>query len=301
DYADDLRIGPEILKTNVETYRKLRNTIRWMLGNLAHFSERDRVVPAAMPQLERLMLHRLAELDALVREAYREFDYKRIFAALNAFMTVDLSAFYFDVRKDALYCDPISSVTRKACLTVLDHLFRCTVLWLAPMLCFTAEEAWLARYPSADSVHLEVFPELPAAWRDDELAGKWRKVRLVRRVVTGALEIERAAKRIGSSLEAAPVIHVADRDLLAALSGVDMAEVAITSAATVVEGEGPPDAFRLEEVPGVAVEPRRAEGRKCARSWKILPTVGADPDYPDVSPRDAQALREWDALRHAAQ
>jgi isoleucyl-tRNA synthetase len=301
DYADDLRIGPEILKTNVETYRKLRNTIRWMLGNLAHFHEQDRVAPAAMPQLERLMLHRLAELDALVREAYVAFDYKRIFAALNAFMTSDLSAFYFDVRKDALYCDPVSSVTRKACLTVLDHLFRCTVLWLAPMLCFTAEEAWLARYPAADSVHLELFPALPADWRDDALAEKWRKVRLVRRVVTGALEIERAAKRIGSSLEAAPVIHVANRELLAALADVDLAEVAITSAATVVEGEGPSAAFRLDEIPGVAVVPRRAEGRKCARSWKILSTVGSEPDYPDVSPRDAQALREWDALRHAAQ
>jgi isoleucyl-tRNA synthetase len=302
DYADDLRIGPEILKTTVETYRKLRNTIRWMLGNLAHFHLPDAVAPPAMPQLERLMLHRLAELDALVREAYEAFDYKRIFAALNAFMTVDLSAFYFDVRKDALYCDPVSSVTRKACLTVLDHLFHCTVAWLAPMLCFTAEEAWLARCPSADgSVHLELFPAVPAAWRDEALAEQWRKVRLVRRVVTGALEIERAAKRIGSSLEAAPVIHVTDRDLLAALAGVDMAEVAITSAATVVAGEGPSSAFRLDEVPGVAVEPRRAEGRKCARSWKILPTVGSDPDYPDVSPRDAQALREWDALRHAAQ
>jgi isoleucyl-tRNA synthetase len=301
DYADDLRIGAEILKTNVETYRKLRNTIRWMLGNLAHFREQDRVAPAAMPQLERLLLHRLVELDALVREAYVAFDYKRIFAALNAFMTSDLSAFYFDVRKDALYCDPVSSLTRKACLTVLDHLFRCTVLWLAPMLCFTAEEAWLARYPSADSAHLELFPEVPADWRDDELAEKWRKVRLVRRVVTGALEIERAAKRIGSSLEAAPVIYVSDRELLAALESVDMAEVAITSAVTVVEGEGSPGAFRLDEVPGVAVEPRRAEGRKCARSWKILPTVGSDPDYPDVTPRDAQALREWDTLRHAAQ
>jgi isoleucyl-tRNA synthetase len=302
DYADDLRIGPEILKTSVETYRKLRNTVRWMLGNLAHFRAEDRVTPAVMPQLERLMLHRLAEFDGLVREAYGQFDYKRIFAALNAFMTVDLSAFYFDVRKDALYCDPVSSLTRKACLTVLDHLFRCTVAWLAPMLCFTAEEAWLSRYPSADgSVHLELFPEVPATWRDEALAEKWRKVRLVRRVVTGALEIERAAKRIGSSLEAGPVIHVADRDLLAALAGSDMAEVAITSAATVAEGEGPPEAFRLPDVPGVAVEPRRAEGRKCARSWKILPTVGSDPDYPDVSPRDARALREWDAMRHAAQ
>jgi isoleucyl-tRNA synthetase len=302
DYADDLRIGPEILKTTVETYRKLRNTIRWMLGSLAHLREEDRVDVARMPELERLMLHRLAELDMLVRRAYADFDYKRIFAALNAFMTVDLSAFYFDVRKDALYCDPISSTTRKACLTVLDRLFRCTVAWLAPMLCFTAEEAWLARYPSEDgSVHLEPFPEIPPGWRDDALAEKWRKVRAVRRVVTGALEIERAAKRIGSSLEAAPTIHVADPDLFAALVDVDLAEVAITSATTLVQGEGPPQAFRLPDVPGVAVVSGLAEGTKCARSWKISPAVGADPQYPDVTPRDAQALREWDALAKAAE
>ena len=149
DYADDLRIGPEILKTTIDTYRKLRNTLRWMLGNLAHFEAADRIAPERMPELERLMLHRLAELDPLVRQAYADFDYKRIFAVLNAFMTVDLSAFYFDIRKDALYCDPYSSATRKACLTVLDHLFRATVAWLAPMLCFTAEEAWLARDPAA--------------------------------------------------------------------------------------------------------------------------------------------------------
>src|SRR5262249_56406624 len=149
DYADDLRSGPEILKTTVEPYRKLRTTIRWMLGSLAHLREEDRIALAQMPELERLMLHRLVELDRLVRQAYGDFDYKRIFAALNAFMTVDLSAFYFDIRKDALYCDPYSSTTRKSCLTVLDHLFRATVCWLAPMLCFTAAEAWLARDPSA--------------------------------------------------------------------------------------------------------------------------------------------------------
>jgi isoleucyl-tRNA synthetase len=302
DYADDLRIGPEILKTTVDTYRKLRNTVRWMLGSLAHFRDEDRVEPEKMPELERLMLHRLTELDALVRRAYADFDFKRIFAALNAFMTVDLSAFYFDIRKDALYCDPISSVTRRACLTVLDQLFRATVLWLAPMLPFTAEEAWLARYPSADgSVHLELFPQLPAQWRDDALAEKWRKVRNVRRVITGAIEIERAQKRIGSSLEAAPVVYVADRDLFAALLDIDLAEVAITSDATLVEGDGPPGAFRLDEVKGVAVEVRLAQGRKCARSWKILPSVGSDPAYPDVSPRDARALREWEAMRKAAE
>ncbi|MFZ0056345.1 MAG: isoleucine--tRNA ligase [Pseudolabrys sp.] len=302
DYADDLRIGPEILKTTVETYRKLRNTVRWMLGSLAHFREEDRVGLDKMPELERLMLHRLFELDVLVRKAYADFDYKRIFAALSSFMTSDLSAFYFDIRKDALYCDPYSSVKRKACLTVLDQLFRCTVTWLAPMLCFTAEEAWLSRYgDAAKSVHLEMFPEVPALWRDDKLADKWRKIRTVRRVVTGALEIERAQKRIGSSLEAHPIVHVSNEELYEAVVDCDLAEACITSAATLVRDERLGGAFHLPEVAGVAVVPNLAEGKKCARSWKILTTIGADPDYPDVSPRDAQALREWEATRKAAE
>jgi isoleucyl-tRNA synthetase len=301
DYADDLRIGPEILKTTVDTYRKLRNTLRWMLGNLAHFGAADRVGVEKMPELERLMLHRLAELDPLVRQAYADFDYKRIFAALSSFMTSDLSAFYFDIRKDALYCDPYSSLTRKACLTVLDHLFRATVCWLAPMLCFTAEEAWLARDPTAQSVHLEDFPEVPQSWRDEALAGKWQKLRNIRRVVTGALELERAAKRIGSSLEAAPIVYVDDSDLFAIAAEADLAELCITSAATLVQGDGPNSAFRLDDVRSVAVEPRLAEGRKCARSWKISESVGLDPQFPDVTPRDAQALREWEVLGKAAE
>jgi isoleucyl-tRNA synthetase len=301
DYWDDQRIGPEILKSTTDTYRRLRNTLRWMLGNLAHFDDNERVKPEHMPELERLILHRLTELDALIRSAYKDFDCKRIFAALNTFMTVDLSAFYFDIRKDALYCDPYSSVTRKSCLTVLDYVFRCTVTWLAPILSFTAEEAWLARYPDATSVHLETFPNVLAGWRNDVLAEKWRKLRNLRRVVTGALELERAAKRIGSSLEAAPIIYVADADLFGIAAGADLAELCITSDAMLIEGEGPESAFRLDDVASVAVEPRLAQGRKCARSWKISPAVGSDPQYPDVTPRDAQALREWDAMREAAE
>jgi isoleucyl-tRNA synthetase len=309
DYADDLRIGPEILKTTIDTYRKLRNTIRWLLGNLAHFRAEDRVAYADMPGLERYVLHRLSELDEGVRKNYADFDFKRIFAALNQFMTVDLSAFYFDIRKDALYCDPISSITRKACLTVIEDVFRATVIWLAPMLCFTAEEAYLSRYgDDAGSVHLESFPEIPAAWRDEALARIWGDIRRVRRVVTGALEIERADKRIGSSLEAAPAIYIRDlallRTIATELAGehgeIGMAEVAITSGAIIAPGDGPATAFRLDDVPGVAVEFRPAEGVKCARSWKIQPDVGADPDYPDVTPRDARALREWDAAHGAA-
>jgi isoleucyl-tRNA synthetase len=296
DFADDIRFGPEILKNFAETYRKLRNTLRWMLGSLAHFQPGDRVGREHMPELERLILHRLAELDAAVRAAYAEFDYKRIVAQLTAFMNTDLSAFYVDVRKDALYCDPISSVTRKASLTMIDIVCDALLKWLAPILAFTCDEAWLSYRPNeAPSIHLLQFPEGLGGWRDDAVAAKWRKVRTVRRVITGALEIEREHKRIGSSLEAAPIVHVQDEDLFAALLDVDLAEVAITSAATLANGEGPPIAFRLPEVPGVAVEVRLAQGRKCARSWKILPTVGSDPAYPDVSPRDAQALREWDA------
>src|SRR5262249_28150400 len=205
-------------------------------------------------------------------------------------------------RKDTLYCDPISSVARKACLSVLDRLFDCTVIWLAPMLCFTAEEAWLSRFGAQKtSVHLEVFPQVPTQWRNPALAEKWRKVRNVRRVVTGALELERAAKRIGSSLEAAPIVYVADRDLFAALVDVDLAEICITSAATLVEGDGPPEAFRLPDVPNVAVVSGLAEGKKCARSWKILQSVGSDLQFPDVTPRDAQALREWEAACKAAE
>ncbi|GJD81772.1 isoleucine--tRNA ligase [Methylobacterium gregans] len=301
DYTDDLRIGPEIIKTFAETYRKLRNSLRWMLGSLAHRVAADDVPLDRMPELERLILHRLAELDAEIREAYAAFDTKRVVALLNGFMTGDLSSFYFDVRKDALYCDPISSVRRRASLQVIDEAFRRAAIWLAPVLAFTAEEAWLDRYPSeTGSVHLQTLPHTPAEWRDDALAERWQKIRRVRRVVTGALEIERAAKRIGASLEAAPVVHVADADLLEAVQGVDFADICITSDIAVVAGEGPAEAFRLDEVRGVAVVPRPAEGRKCARSWRVTPEVGQDGEYPDVTPRDAQALREWDAANPAA-
>jgi isoleucyl-tRNA synthetase len=297
DYADDQRIGPEILKNTVETYRKLRNTIRWMLGSLAHFRDEDRVKADVMPELERLMLHRLAEVDAVVREAYENFDYKTVVATLSNFMNTELSAFYFDIRKDTLYCDPPSSLARKSALTVIDYLFRCIVTWLAPILCFTAEEAWLSRYgEAAVSVHLEPFQHVLSAWRDDALAKKWETIRDVRRVVTGALELERAAKRIGSSLEASPRVYVADKDVFGILAGVDLSEICITSSDEVTNADAPADAFRLNDVPNVAVVVERAQGKKCARSWKILPTVGDDPDYPDVTPRDAQALREWKAL-----
>jgi isoleucyl-tRNA synthetase len=295
DYAEDLRVGKTIIQTNIDAYRKIRNTIRWMLGTLAH-DKGEEIAYADLPELEKLMLHRLAELDQLVRRAYDDFDFKRITRALTDFANVELSAFYFDIRKDALYCDAPSSLRRRAALHVIRKLFDCLVLWFAPMMPFTTEEAWLSRDPSAVSVHLEQFPEIPAEWQNEALADKWKRVRAVRRAVTGALELERKDKRIGSSLEAAPVVHVADADLLSALDGLDLAEICITSDISVVAGEGPADAFRLDDGTKVAVESRLAEGVKCARSWKITKDVGSDPDYPDVSARDAEALRELAAL-----
>ncbi|MDQ6869178.1 MAG: isoleucine--tRNA ligase [Pseudomonadota bacterium] len=296
DYADDVRVGPEILKNFVETYRKLRNTIRWMLGSLAHYDPANTIGLEAMGELERLMLHRLAELDGEIRDAYENFDYKRVVARLTAFLNTDLSAFYFDIRKDTLYCEPPSSEKRRGALEAIEQIFRCVTLWLAPVLVFTSEEAWLSRYPEAVSVHLEAFPKIPSAWRDEALAEKWEQIRRVRSVVTGALEIERAQKRIGSSLEAAPRVFVADAGLRAVLGTIDFAEVCITSNIAIEAGEGPIGTFRLSGTPGVAVSPALAEGRKCARSWKISPLVGSDPDFPDVSPRDARALWELRAL-----
>ncbi|MBL0935577.1 MAG: isoleucine--tRNA ligase [Rhizobiaceae bacterium] len=291
DYWEDQRLGKNVLQTNIDAYRKLRNTIRWMLGTLAH-DEGEEVAFADMPELERLMLHRIAELDEVVRKGYDAFDFKRVTRALIDFMVVELSAFYFDIRKDALYCDAPSSTRRKAAIVVVRKLFDNLVKWLAPMLPFTCEEAWLERYPDAVSVHLQQFDAVPAEWRDAALAEKWRKVRQVRRVVTGALEIERKNKTIGSSLEAAPVVYISDAELRAAIVTCDMAEICIASGIEIVEGAPPEGAFVLDDVKGVGVVFKRASGEKCARSWRFTDDVGQDADFPDVSARDAAALQE---------
>ncbi|WP_343082266.1 isoleucine--tRNA ligase [Ostreiculturibacter nitratireducens] len=275
DYTVDLRIGPEILKGTADSYRRLRNTMRFLLGNLAGFSEEEKLAPAEMPELERWVLHRLAELDHVVRKGYASYDFQGVFQTLFTFCTVDLSAVYFDIRKDALYCDGADTLRRRAARTVLDILFHRLVTWLAPILVFTMEDVWLARFPGEEeSVHLQDMPATPADWLDEPLAKKWEAVRRVRRVVTAALEVQRAAKVIGASLEAAPVVHVEDKDTLAALRSVDFADICITSALILTGDPEPNEAFRLPEVPGVGVVFERADGEKCQRCWKILPDVG---------------------------
>ncbi|MEL6318973.1 MAG: class I tRNA ligase family protein, partial [Pseudomonadota bacterium] len=301
DYTEDVRIGPEILKNVADSYRRLRNTLRFALGALDGYDPEAEAVDleAEAPELERWVLHRLAELDDAMRRGYRDFEYSKAFGALFNFCTTDLSAFYFDIRKDALYCDAPDSARRRACRKVMALLVERLAIWLAPMLPFTAEDVWLARHPEAAaeggesrddaSVHLQTFPETPQRWRDPALAARWEAVRRARRVVNGALEIERREKRIGSSLEAGPIVHLDDPEIRAALEGLDFAEICIASQLTLREGPGPEDAFRLGDVAGVAVSPAPAEGTKCARCWRVLPEVGLQ-SRPDVCARCDAAL-----------
>ncbi|WP_170326932.1 isoleucine--tRNA ligase [Ruegeria arenilitoris] len=274
DYTADQRIGPEILKGTADSYRRLRNTMRFMLGSLADFTESDRVAPEEMPRLERWVLSRLADLDEQVRKGYAAFDFQGVFSAVFTFATVDLSSFYFDVRKDALYCDG-DSLRRRAARTVLDILFHRLTTWLAPVLVFTMEEVWLERFPGDDSsVHLVDFPDTPADWRNEVMETYMAKVRRVRRAVTAALEIQRQDKVIGSSLEAAPIVHVEDQETRDLLATFDVDDMCITSGLTVTGDPAPAEAFRVPEIEGVAVVFEKAEGEKCQRCWKILPDVG---------------------------
>ncbi len=296
DYVEDQRIGRDILKFQVDAYRRLRNTLRYLLGALDGFSEVERVEAAKMPELERLMLHRLWSLDRLVRQAVADFDLNAINRAVHDFCALELSAFYFDIRKDTLYCDGEDTLTRRACRTVMDQLFSCLTAWLAPILCFTAEEAWWARGTGPEaSVHMRTFPDLPADWEDQELAARWDKIKAVRRVMTGAIELQRAEKKLGSALQAAPRVFVREEALSRLLASVDLAEIAITSGAALEVGGGPDAAFRLEEVPGVAVVVEAAEGDKCQRCWQILPDVGSVPGYDDLCRRCAEVVEQLDA------
>jgi isoleucyl-tRNA synthetase len=293
DYSEDLKIGPEIIKRQIDSYRRLRNTLRWLLGNLASFDEAKRVEVTDMPELERWVLHRLSEMDTMVRTSGANYDFHRMFRELHDFCAVDLSAFYFDIRKDSLYCDGPDTATRLAAMTVLDALFNCLTAWFAPILCFTAEEAWLSRTGDApdNSVHLRQFPDIPNNWRDDDLDRKWTQLRAIRRTVTGAIEIERANKTIRSSLQAAVDVYLSAA-AKSAFENIDGAELTITSALSLIEGAAPDGAFTLEDVAGIGVVVRSADGDKCERCWRVLPDVGTDPELPGVCGRCADVVRD---------
>ncbi len=278
DTSEDLRIGPEILKQQVELYRRLRNTLRWLLGSLAGFSDAERVAYADMPELEKWVLHRLAELDARIRTSVQSYDWTGVYPELHNFCATDLSAFYFDVRKDAVYCDRPDSLRRRSARTVLDHLHRCLTTWLAPVLCFTAEEAWCARFGEPDSVHLQQFPDVPAEWRDDALAARWETIRAIRRRITVPIEEARRANTLGSSLQASVTLPLNDEHT-SLLNQDQWAEIAIVSDVRVVSDASEPMATI-----------RPASGSKCARCWRVLTEVGQQPTHPALCERCADAV-----------
>ena len=288
DTTEDLRIGPEILKQQAELYRRLRNTLRWVLGSLDGFSDEERVPVEAMPELERWVLHRLTEIDAKIRAAVASYDWTGVYPELHNFCSVDLSAFYFDIRKDAVYCDRPDSVRRRAARTVLDHLHRCLCTWLAPVLCFTAEEAWCARFGEAVSVHLELFPTLPDIWHDEALAAKWETLRNIRRRITVPIEEARKANIVGSSLQAAVELPLnAEHEHL--LDEAAWSEIAIVSSVRIV-----PDT----DEPLSRVTP--ASGDKCVRCWRVLPEVGSNATHPGLCLRCTDAVESGLVCRPTA-
>jgi len=280
DYFEDVRIGKEILAGTSDAYRKLRNTFRYLLGALDGFAEEERVAPAAMPELERYILNLLAKLDTELREATEAFEFNRYARALSDFCNNDLSAFFFDIRKDSLYCDPAGAPKRRAYRTVLDILFHALVRYAAPILCFTAEEVWGTRFPEAGSVHLLEWPAVDPAWDDAALDLRWRRLRSVRGQATREIEPMRRDKIVGSSLEADLTVLCYHPAYVALLGSVDFAELAITAKVEVCEGD-PAVAQQIGDLPvdaeeWVRIEARKTEYEKCGRCWRHLPEVKQD-------------------------
>ena len=273
DYTADLRIGPEILKGVSDSYRRLRNTMRFILGSLSELTESEKIEPKDMPELEQWVLHRLSELDERVRKGYSEYDFQGVFQSVFTFATVELSSFYFDIRKDVLYCDG-DTLERRSSRAVLDHIFLRLSAWLAPVLVFTMEEVWLERYPGDESsIHLTDMPSTPKTWLNEELAKKWTLIRQARRAVTAALEVQRTDKVIGSSLEASPVVYLEDQETFDLLESIPFSDICITSSIKLSLDKAPKEAFSTEEVKGIKVDFQVASGEKCQRCWKILPEV----------------------------
>lgn len=294
DTTNDMRIGPELLKRQQDIYRRYRNTFRYLLGALHGYDASETVSSEEMPDLEKWILHRLAEVDTLVRTKSQSYSFQDIYSEIHHFCAVDLSAFYFDIRKDSLYCDGKQSSLRKATRTTMHHIFECLVRWLAPVLCFTTEEAWLSRYPdSKGSVHLETFVEIPATWTNKALDERFTRIRDIRSTITGALELERAEKRIGSSLQAHVDVYVNATDA-DHLKGVDVSELSITSTATLHTDSIPEGAFK-SETGDVGVIVTLASGQKCERCWKVLNEVGSSKGYVDLCGRCADAVEMSDA------
>ena len=273
DYGHDVRIGKEILKGVVDMYRRMRNTLRWLIGNLHYHDPTRQVMPEDMPELERLILHRVFEVDQQLRQHQSNYNIQQATRLLFQFCNYDLSALYFDLRKDTLYCDAKDDHKRLSALSMSAILFDILTVWLSPILTFTAEEAWIAQTGDdpENSIHLRDYPAIPESWCQPELAARWHTALEVRKAVLGALELERKAGRIKSALETHPVLYISDAKIRENLRGIDLAELCITAECTVSDTPAPAEAFRLSSEDQVAVVVHPAEGEKCARCWKVTP------------------------------
>lgn len=311
DYTQELALGKTMMDQASETYRKLRNTIRYMLASIKDFKPENKVAHSELPFLEQWVLARAAQVDIEIRAAYADFDFKRALSTIADFANLDLSAFYVDVRKDTLYCDPLNSKKRRAAQSVLSELFARFLGWLAPICPFTTEEAWLTLYPDTPSIHHQTWNDIPSEWANDATLSRMEKLRQLRKAVTGVLELVRAGQfvgegyKIGSSLEAAPKVFVYNEDILKAIGEFNsdfLDEICITSGLELHKHFAPENAgLRIaldDSIDGVDVVFRHAGTDlgwiKCARSWKYFDPSSANPKYPDITPRDAVAVMEWE-------
>ncbi|MDC0456880.1 isoleucine--tRNA ligase [Alphaproteobacteria bacterium] len=269
DYYDDLRIGKEILVRHSDHYRRLRNTLRYLLGALNHFEEGEKIDFNEMPELEQWVLHRVSELSKKIEENTKEFNLHDIYTDIHNFCTVDLSAFYFDIRKDTLYCDELKGKNRRSCRTVMDILFKSLTTWLAPIICFTAEEAWQNRYKDQEnSVHLQTYFKSESGWNNETLGNKWTEIRELRSMVTTAIEEKRKDGLLGSSLQARVIIE-ANESIYNKLNDIDLPEIFICSDVEMNLNNKLENSY-------IDVEVELASGGKCLRCWKIVKEVKDD-------------------------
>jgi isoleucyl-tRNA synthetase len=276
DYSEDLRIDYSILEQHAESYRKIRNTFRFLLGNLRdkkiNFDPNSKEIDKWY-ELERFMLHQIFILNKKFREYFKEYNFHKLYRELLNFCSLDLSAFYFDIRKDILYCDEIKSPQRQICINLLGLVLDMLLKWFAPILSFTTEEIFqIINQGKNSSIHLETFPNIPSKWKNENLFQKWNKLKIIRNVVNAAIETKRSSKEIGSSLEADVQIYLG-KEYLNLAKDVNLSEYFITSKASARPIINDDKLFKLDEVDNIKVLVTKAKGKKCSRCWKILENV----------------------------
>jgi isoleucyl-tRNA synthetase len=279
DYSEDLKIDNQIINYQIDSYRKIRNTIRFLLGNLNNFSVNDSVKLEQMPDLEKYILNKVSQMNSELKSLVQKHDYHGIFVKLLNFCTLDLSAFYFDIRKDSLYCDGKDSSKRRSVSTCLHILFDFLSKWFSPIISFTSEEAWQSRHQdNSTSILSQTITEKDFTYSYSNLEKSFDELKRVRKSVTAALEIKRNEKLIGSSLQAKAIIYIPS-EIKQVLSTLDLAEMCIVSGVEIKDiAEKTPSSMNFEEE-DIFVDISLAEGDKCQRCWTILPEVKDNQDH----------------------